>query len=68
MLRFSRFILRHKRLVVAFWLIVLIAGVPNLQHATNALSQQFSVPGREGYETNIEIGRASCRERVSCSV
>jgi RND superfamily putative drug exporter len=54
-LRFSRFILRHKRLVVAFWLIVLIAGVPNLQHATNALSQQFSVPGREGYETNIAL-------------
>jgi RND superfamily putative drug exporter len=54
-LRFSRFILRHKRLVVAFWLLVLIAGVPNLQHATNALSQQFSVPGREGYETNIAL-------------
>ena len=53
----SRFVLRHKRLVVAFWLIVLLGGVPNLQRATNALSQQFSVPGREGFETNIALFR-----------
>ena len=51
----SRFVLRHKRLVVAFWLLVLIGGVPNLQRATNALSQQFSVPGREGFETNVAL-------------
>ena len=55
MLGFTQFILRHKRLVVAFWLIVLIAGVPNLQRATNALSQEFSVPGREGFETNLAL-------------
>ena len=51
----SRFVLRHKRLVVALWLLVLLAGVPNLQRATNALSQQFSVPGREGFETNVAL-------------
>ena len=55
MLGFSRFVLRHKWWVVAAWLLVLLAGVPNLQRATNALSQQFSVPGREGFETNIEL-------------
>ena len=46
---------RHKRLVVALWLLVLLGGVPNLQRATNALSQQFSVPGREGFETNVAL-------------
>jgi hypothetical protein len=51
----SRFVLRHKRVVVAFWLLVLLGGVPNLQRATNALSQQFSVPGREGFETNVAL-------------
>ncbi len=51
----SLFVLRHKWWVVAFWLIVLIGGVPNLQRATNALSQEFSVPGREGFETNLAL-------------
>jgi len=39
------------------WVVVLLAGVPNLQRATKALSQQFSVPGREGYETNAALLR-----------
>ena len=55
MLGLTRFVLRHKRFVVAFWLLVLIGGVPNLQRATNALSQEFSVPGREGFETNLAL-------------
>ena len=52
---FARFVLRHKRFVVAAWLLVLVAGVPNLQRITNSLSQQFSVPGREGFQTNAEL-------------
>jgi len=52
---FSRFVLRHKRLVVAVWLLVLLAGLPNLQRITNALSQEFSVPGNEGFETNAAL-------------
>jgi RND superfamily putative drug exporter len=55
MLGFARFVLRHKRIVVALWMLVLIGGVPNLQRATNALSQEFSVPGREGFETNLAL-------------
>jgi putative drug exporter of the RND superfamily len=55
MLGLARFVLRHKWWVVGFWLIVLIGGVPNLQRATNALSQEFSVPGREGFETNLAL-------------
>ncbi len=53
----SRLVLRHKRWVVAFWLVVLVGGVPNLQRATNAFSQEFSVPGRAGYEANKQLER-----------
>jgi len=51
----ARFVLRHKRLVVALWVIVLLAGLPNLQRATKAFSQEFSVPGREGFLTNAAL-------------
>ncbi len=49
------FVLDHKRLVLGFWLVVTIAAFAALQPAGNALSQQFSLPGREGFETNQEL-------------
>jgi RND superfamily putative drug exporter len=52
----TRFVLDHKRLVLGFWLVVTIAAFVAIQPAGNALSQQFSVPGREGFETNKELG------------
>jgi RND superfamily putative drug exporter len=48
-------ILRHKRLVVAAWLAVVIAAFAAVGPAGSALSQQFNVPGREGFETNKEL-------------
>jgi RND superfamily putative drug exporter len=45
-------VLRHKRLVVCFWLAVTVAAFAAIGPAGNALSPQFSVPGREGFETN----------------
>jgi RND superfamily putative drug exporter len=51
----TRFVLDHKRLVLGFWLAVTIAAFVAIQPANNALSQQFSVPGREGFEANLEI-------------
>jgi RND superfamily putative drug exporter len=57
MRRLSRFVLAHKRWVVAFWLLVLLGGLPNLQRATRAFSQEFSIPGRQGYETNQKLKR-----------
>jgi RND superfamily putative drug exporter len=51
----ARLVLGHRRLVVAFWLLVLAAGIPNLERASNAFSQSFSVPGREGFQTNERI-------------
>src|SRR5688572_8370435 len=51
----TRFVLDHKRLVLGFWLVVTIAAFAAIQPAGNALSQQFNVPGREGFETNQEL-------------
>src|SRR5947209_5228905 len=51
----SRWILSHKLIVVLFWLATAIAGVTSSSQAVNALSQQFTLPGREAYETNHAI-------------
>ena len=53
----TRFVLGHKRLVLGLWLAVTIAAFAALQPANDALSQQFNVPGREGFETNQELGK-----------
>ena len=55
MARLTRFVLDHKRLVLAFWLAVTIAAFAAIGPAGGALSQQFSVPGREGFEANKEL-------------
>ena len=49
------FVLKHKWLVLAGWLVVLIAAFAAVGPAGSALSQQFSIPGREGFETNEEL-------------
>ena len=51
----TRFVLGHKRLVVGFWLVATIAAFAAIGPAGNALSQQFNVPGREGFETNQQL-------------
>ncbi|MDQ3631735.1 MAG: hypothetical protein M3417_10810 [Actinomycetota bacterium] len=48
----TRFVLGHKRLVLGLWLVVTIGAFAAIQPAGNALSQQFNIPGREGFETN----------------
>jgi RND superfamily putative drug exporter len=55
----TRWILRHRLIVAAFWLIVAVAGLSSAGSATNALSQQYSAPtGYEGVATNAAILRA----------
>jgi RND superfamily putative drug exporter len=51
----TRWVLAHKRLVVAVWSVVTIAAFAAIQPATNALSPEWTIPGREGFETNREI-------------
>jgi putative drug exporter of the RND superfamily len=48
----TRWVLDHKRLVLGFWIVVTIAAFAAIQPAGKALSQEFNVPGREGFETN----------------
>ena len=55
--RLADLILSHKRLVVAFWAVVTVAAFAAVGPAGDALSQQFNIPGREGYETNKDIAQ-----------
>ena len=48
-------VLSHKRIVLGLWLVVTIAAFAAVQPASNALSQQFDMPGQEGFETNREL-------------
>jgi len=43
---FTWWILRHRLVVAAFWLVVAAAGLASSGSAANALSQQFSCPDR----------------------
>ncbi|MGH2953559.1 MAG: MMPL family transporter [Solirubrobacterales bacterium] len=51
----TRWVLAHKRTVVAFWVVLTIAGIAASGPASEALDQEFSVPDSEGWETNVRI-------------
>jgi RND superfamily putative drug exporter len=51
----TRWVLAHKRTVMLFWLALTIVGIASVNAATKALDQKFSVPGKEGWETNQAI-------------
>jgi putative drug exporter of the RND superfamily len=53
--RLTHFVLSHKRLVVGFWVAVTIAAFAAIGPAGKSLSQEFDLPGREGFETNKEL-------------
>jgi RND superfamily putative drug exporter len=55
--RVTSFVLAHKRLVICFWILLTLIGGASAGSATKALKQKFSVPGREGFETNQQIVR-----------
>ena len=51
----TRWVLAHKRIVVLGWIVLTIAGVVAAGPATRALESEFSVPDKEGWETNVAI-------------
>src|SRR5215211_3228672 len=51
----TRWVLAHKRTVVLAWVFLTIAGVMAAGPATDALDPEFSVPNKEGWETNVDI-------------
>src|SRR5579872_5567594 len=53
----TRWVLSHKLIVASFWLILAVVGMASAQSATNALSQKFSLPGKESYQANLAILR-----------
>jgi len=57
MARLTRWVLAHKRIVVAFWVVLTLVGMASAGSATKALKQKFSVPGKEGFVTNQQIAR-----------
>src|SRR4051794_3596080 len=57
MAKLTRWVLAHRRLVVAFWLVVTVIGIATAGAATKAMNQKFSVPGREGWDTNQRIAQ-----------
>src|SRR3954467_185536 len=53
----TRWVLAHKRIVVVTWLVLLFAGFAAAGPASDALDQKFSVPNKEGWETNQAIAK-----------
>ncbi len=51
----TRWVLAHKRTVTLFWIALTVIGIASANSATKALDQKFSVPGKEGWETNVAI-------------
>jgi RND superfamily putative drug exporter len=54
----TRWVLAHKRIVVAVWVVLTLVGGASAGSATKALKQKFSVPGKEGFVTNQRILRS----------
>src|SRR3954470_13178028 len=53
----THLVLKHKRAVVISWVLLTIAGMAAAGPASRALDPEFSVPGGEGWETNVAIER-----------
>jgi putative drug exporter of the RND superfamily len=54
----TRWVLRHRRLVLLAWLALTVAGAAAVTPATRAMTPDFgALPGRPGYETNQKILR-----------
>jgi putative drug exporter of the RND superfamily len=51
----TRWVLSHKRTVVLIWILLAISGVAAAGPASDALEPEFSVPNKEGWETNVTI-------------
>ena len=49
MARLTRFVLAHTRLVVAFWVLITMAGGATAGLTTSRLTIEFSLPGGEGF-------------------
>ena len=53
----TSWVLRHKRIVIGFWIVLTIVGAATAGSATKAMNQKFSVPGKEGWQANQQIAK-----------
>jgi RND superfamily putative drug exporter len=51
----TRWVLAHKRTVLAIWVALTLGGFAAAGPASDALEPEFSVPDKEGWETNVLI-------------
>src|SRR5512146_2570506 len=50
-------VLRHRRWIIAFWLLALVAGGAAAGKVSQRLSTDFSLPGQPGYVTAQQVMR-----------
>ncbi|MGQ0630780.1 MAG: MMPL family transporter [Sporichthyaceae bacterium] len=55
MVRLAQFVLRHRRLVMLTWVLLLVAGAVAASKVPDRLTIDFSLPGQPGYETSKQI-------------
>ena len=56
MVRLAEFVLRHRRLVMVFWLLMFVGRrLRRRPDVTNRLTVDFSLPGQPGYETEKQL-------------
>src|SRR4051794_7734137 len=53
----TSWVIKHRRLVIASWIVLTIVGGAAAGPASKAMNQKFSVPGKEGWEANQEIAQ-----------
>ena len=53
--RLAAFVLRHRRIVIVVWLVLLLTGGMAAGQVSKRLSFDFSLPGQPGYETAARI-------------
>src|SRR3954452_13150200 len=55
MVRLAEFVLRHRRLVMVFWVLMFVVGIGPASQVTDRLTVDFSLPGQPGYETEKQL-------------
>jgi RND superfamily putative drug exporter len=53
--RLARWVLAHRRIVIAFWIVAFLAGGMGAGSVSKRLSFNFALPGQPGYETAKRI-------------
>jgi RND superfamily putative drug exporter len=57
MRRWAEFVLAHRKMVVLFWVLVMVLGGAASGPASDRLKTDWSLPGEPGAETSIEINK-----------